>query len=74
MVASVRTGPSGGESGGHRTAGASSLGVGMGRAKGLGEGTGSGPLQWTATKCWTKTRNNKRHTLKFLKSQEGPEE
>ena len=64
----------GGESGGHRTAGASSLGVGMGRAKRLGEGTGSGPLQWTATKCWTKTRNNKPHTLKFLKSQEGPEE
>jgi len=25
-------------------------------------------------KCWTKTRNNKCHTLKFLKSQEGPEE
>ena len=40
-----------------QTAGSSSLGVGMGRAKGLGEGTGSGPLQCSATKGWTKTRN-----------------
>ena len=59
MVASVQIGPLGGESGGHRTAGASSLGVGMGNAKGLGEMIGSGPLQWTATKGWTKTRSKK---------------
>ena len=59
MVASVQIGPLGGESGGHRTAGASSLGVGMGKAKGLGEMIGTGPLQWTATKGWTKTRSKK---------------
>ena len=35
------------------------LGVGVGRAKGLREGMGSGPLQWTATKCWTKKYNKK---------------
>ena len=55
-AASVQTSPLGGESGGHRTAGASSLGVGVWRAEGLGEGTGSGSLQWTATKDKTKTR------------------
>ena len=59
VVASVQTGPLGGESGGYRTAGASSLGVGMGKAKGLREGTGLGPLQWAAIKCWTKTRIKK---------------
>ena len=44
----------------------------MGRAKGLREGMGSGPLQWTATKCWTKTRNTIRKQMSYFKVAKEP--
>lgn len=72
VEASVQTGPLGGESGGHRTAGALSLGMDVWRAKGLGEGTESGSLQWTATKGWTKTRNKTNVTPNVAKEPRRP--